>query len=102
MRSMRRSSPLLVTALVMLAALAPARAETVEEVYRYRIRSSPEHVRRLFLVYLDRINELAGRPEFYHLRWNFVKGWTQTSNLWSTNVRMDTVWLDLPELPHAR
>jgi peptide/nickel transport system substrate-binding protein len=41
-------------------------------------------------------------PEFYHVRWNFVKGWTHTPNLWSTNVRMDTVWLDLPELPHAR
>jgi len=31
-----------------------------------------------------------------------VKGWTHTPNLWSTNVRMDTVWLDLPELPHSR
>ena len=41
-------------------------------------------------------------PEFYHVRWDFVKGWTQTSNLWSTNTRMDTVWLDLPELPHMR
>ena len=41
-------------------------------------------------------------PEFYHVRWHFVKGWTHTPNLWSTNVRMDTVWLDLPELPHAR
>jgi peptide/nickel transport system substrate-binding protein len=41
-------------------------------------------------------------PEFFHVRWNFVKGWTQTSNLWSTNTRMDTVWLDLPELPHTR
>jgi peptide/nickel transport system substrate-binding protein len=41
-------------------------------------------------------------PEFYHVRWNFVKGWTQTPNLWSTNTRMDTVWLDLPELPHSR
>jgi peptide/nickel transport system substrate-binding protein len=41
-------------------------------------------------------------PEFYHVRWDFVKGWTQTSNLWSTNTRMDTVWLDLPELPHTR
>src|SRR6266849_9959260 len=28
-------------------------------------------------------------PEFYHVRWDFVKGWTQTSNLWSTNTRMD-------------
>src|SRR3989440_4246138 len=41
-------------------------------------------------------------PEFYHVRWNFVKGWTHTPNLWSTNARMDTVWLDLPELPHSR
>jgi len=41
-------------------------------------------------------------PEFYHVRWNFVKGWTHTSNLWSTNARMDSVWLDLPELPHTR
>ncbi len=41
-------------------------------------------------------------PEFYHVRWDFVKGWTHTPNLWSTNARMDTVWLDLPELPHAR
>jgi len=41
-------------------------------------------------------------PEFYHVRWHFVKGWTHTPNLWSTNVRMDTVWLDLPELPHSR
>jgi peptide/nickel transport system substrate-binding protein len=41
-------------------------------------------------------------PEFYHVRWNFVKGWTHTPNLWSTNARMDSVWLDLPELPHTR
>ena len=41
-------------------------------------------------------------PEFYHVRWNFVKGWTHTPNLWSTNARMDTVWLDLPELLHSR
>jgi len=38
-----------------------------EEVYRYRIRTSPENARQLFLVYLERINELATRPEFYHL-----------------------------------
>jgi len=41
-------------------------------------------------------------PEFYHVRWDFVKGWTHTPNLWSTNARMDTVWLDFPELPHSR
>jgi hypothetical protein len=38
-----------------------------EDVYLYHIRISPENARRLFLIYLDRINELADRPEFYHL-----------------------------------
>src|SRR5215475_9256206 len=38
-----------------------------EEVYLYRIQTTPENARRLFLVYLDRINELADRPEWYHL-----------------------------------
>jgi hypothetical protein len=38
-----------------------------EEVYLYRIQTAPENARRLFLVYLDRINELADRPEWYHL-----------------------------------
>ena len=38
-----------------------------EDVYLYHIETSPENVRRLFLVYLDRINEIASRPEFYHL-----------------------------------
>ena len=38
-----------------------------EEVYLYRIQTPPEGARSLFLVYLERINELADRPEFYHL-----------------------------------
>jgi len=38
-----------------------------EEVYLYRILASPEGVRRLFLIYMDRINELADTPEWYHL-----------------------------------
>ena len=38
-----------------------------EEVYLYRIRATPDAVRRLFRIYLDRINELADRPEWYHL-----------------------------------
>jgi hypothetical protein len=38
-----------------------------EEVYLYRIQMSPERARRLFLVYLDRINQLAEQPEFYRL-----------------------------------
>lgn len=41
-----------------------------EEVYLYHLNSSPASVRRLFLVYLARINELAERPEFYHLLTN--------------------------------
>jgi hypothetical protein len=38
-----------------------------EEVYLYPIKTTPDRARRLFLVYLDRINELADRPEWYHL-----------------------------------
>jgi hypothetical protein len=38
-----------------------------EDVFLYRIRIAPEFARRLFLVYLERINELADQPEFYHL-----------------------------------
>jgi hypothetical protein len=38
-----------------------------EDVYLYRIQAPAEGVRRLFLIYLDRINELADRPEWYHL-----------------------------------
>jgi peptide/nickel transport system substrate-binding protein len=40
--------------------------------------------------------------DLHHVRWNFVKGWTLTPNVRSTNARMDYVWLDLPELPHSR
>jgi hypothetical protein len=38
-----------------------------EEVFLYRIQTSPENARRLFLVYLERINQLAERAEWYHL-----------------------------------
>ena len=38
-----------------------------DDVYLYRIRTTPENARRLFLIYLSRINELYNRPEFYHL-----------------------------------
>ncbi len=38
-----------------------------EAVYLYRLNSSLADVRRLLLVYLARINELAERPEFYNL-----------------------------------
>jgi hypothetical protein len=38
-----------------------------EDVYLYRISTTPENARRLFSIYMERINELAERPEFYHL-----------------------------------
>jgi hypothetical protein len=41
-----------------------------EPVYLYRLNTSADDARRLFLVYLARINELADRPEFYHLLTN--------------------------------
>lgn len=41
-----------------------------EAVYLYRLNTSPDNIRRLLLVYLARINELADRPEFYHLLTN--------------------------------
>jgi len=41
-----------------------------EPVYLYRLNTSPEDARRLLMVYLARINELADRAEFYHLLTN--------------------------------
>src|SRR5919198_1029181 len=38
----------------------------------------------------------------YHVRWHFVKGWTITPDIRSTNARMDYVWLDFPQLPYSR
>ena len=38
-----------------------------ETVYLYRLNTSAADARRLFDVYIQRINELADRPEFYHL-----------------------------------
>ena len=38
-----------------------------ETVYLYRLNTSAGDARRLLMVYLNRINELADRPEFYHL-----------------------------------
>jgi hypothetical protein len=38
-----------------------------EDVFLYRIRATPERVRQLFRIYLDRINQLADQPEWYHL-----------------------------------
>jgi Domain of unknown function (DUF4105) len=37
-----------------------------ERAYVYRTRARPENARRLFLEYVDRINQLKARPEFYN------------------------------------
>jgi hypothetical protein len=41
-----------------------------EPVYLYHLNASADDARRLFMVYLARINELADQPEFYHLLTN--------------------------------
>jgi uncharacterized protein DUF4105 len=41
-----------------------------EPTYLYRLNSSADDARRLLLVYLERINQLADHPEFYHLLTN--------------------------------
>ncbi|MBV8937916.1 MAG: DUF4105 domain-containing protein [Alphaproteobacteria bacterium] len=38
-----------------------------EKVYLYRLNTLAQDARRLLLIYLGRINELADRPEFYNL-----------------------------------
>jgi hypothetical protein len=42
----------------------------LEPVYLYHLNTSADDARRLFLIYLDRINELADKPEFYNLLTN--------------------------------
>jgi len=38
-----------------------------EDVFLYRIRATPQGVQELLRIYLERINELADRAEWYHL-----------------------------------
>ena len=42
------------------------RQDPPEDVYLYRVNSSKEHARKLFMEYLARINELKAEPEFYN------------------------------------
>ncbi len=42
------------------------RKDPPEDVYLYRLQSTPESRRRLFLEYLRKINALRGQPEFYN------------------------------------
>lgn len=41
-----------------------------ETVYLYQLNTSAADARRLLMVYLERVNELYQRPEFYHLLTN--------------------------------
>lgn len=47
--------------------LVGLRARRNEETFLFHVQTSPEAARRLFLVYLERVNELAERPEWYNL-----------------------------------
>jgi hypothetical protein len=38
-----------------------------EQSFLFRVRANPETARALFLIYLERINELADKPEWYNL-----------------------------------
>lgn len=38
-----------------------------EDVYLYRVATTPRAAQEIFKIYLERINELAEHPEFYHL-----------------------------------
>jgi len=38
-----------------------------ETTYLYRLNTPADNARRLLMIYIERINELADRPEFYHL-----------------------------------
>ena len=72
-----------------------------EAVYLYRLNTSADDARRLLLVYLARINELADRPEFYHLLTNSCtinivryanaagRSWTSSTCATSSTVLID-------------
>ena len=51
-----------------------------EDAYLYRIQATPERVRALFLVYIERLNSLYRRPQWYN---------ALTSNC-TTNIRFHT------------
>jgi Domain of unknown function (DUF4105) len=53
--------------------------EPREQVYLYRTRANPETARRLFLEYVEKINQLKEQPEFY--------------NTLTTNCTTDVWWL---------
>ena len=56
------------------------RADPPEDVYIYRIKSSSEARRRLFLEYMNRINALRTKPEFYNTLTTNC-----TTNIWTNS-----------------
>lgn len=52
-----------------------------EDVYLYRTAITPDHARALFLAYLDRLNQMHERPQFYN----------QLTDNCTTNIRMANV-----------
>ena len=56
------------------------RADPPEDVYIYRIKSSTEARRRLFLEYMNRINALRTKPEFYNTLTTNC-----TTNIWTNS-----------------
>jgi len=42
------------------------RHDPTEDVYIYRVQAPLDNVRRVFIEYMNRLNELRARPEFYN------------------------------------
>ena len=61
-----------------------------EDVYLYRLKASPEIARKIFLSYLDKINLLKERPEWYNaLTGNCTTSIRQHTMPYNPNARFD-------------
>ena len=60
-----------------------------EDVFLYRTTITPEHGRALFLAYLDRLNRLHERPEFYN----------QITDNCTTNIRLANITAEHGKVP---
>jgi Domain of unknown function (DUF4105) len=60
-----------------------------EDVFLYRTTITPEHGRALFLAYLDRLNRLHERPEFYN----------QITDNCTTNIRLANIEAQQGKVP---
>jgi hypothetical protein len=60
-----------------------------EDVFLYRTTVTPEHARALFLAYLDRLNRLHERPEFYN----------QITDNCTTNIRLANIEAQQGKVP---